>query len=166
MNTNEDMEKNETTSAQPEADSSAPSPAAAAETSADAAETNADAAPVADSQNTEPEAETQSDSGGASLTTTESVQPAPAVAAGRRGGRQLRGLVVGDKADKTVRVEIRRQIKHPLYGKIIRRSRDVQAHDPENECRKGDWVILEEAPRFSKTKSWKVARRLTAKEIS
>lgn len=82
----------------------------------------------------------------------------------KKQGRRLRGRVVGDRADKTVRVEIGRQIKHPLYGKIIRRSRDVQAHDADNSCRVGDEVVLEETPRVSKTKSWRVVRRAPAKE--
>lgn len=82
----------------------------------------------------------------------------------KKQGRQIRGRVVGDRADKTVRVEIGRQIKHPLYGKIIRRSRDVQAHDAENACHIGDDVVLEEMPRVSKTKSWRVVQRTPTKE--
>ena len=70
--------------------------------------------------------------------------------------RQLRGLVVCDKADKTVRVRVERLVRHPLYEKIIRRHRDVQAHDADNRCKVGDIVTLEESPRFSKTKSWRV----------
>ena len=73
-----------------------------------------------------------------------------------RKKRQLRGVVVCDKADKTVRVRIERRVRHPLYEKIIRRHRNVQAHDEHNRCKVGDMIVLEESPRFSKTKSWKV----------
>lgn len=79
--------------------------------------------------------------------------------------RRLRGIVVGDRADKTARVRIVRQIKHSLYEKIIRRGRNVQAHDADNSCRIGDTVVLEEMPRVSKTKSWYVVDRVPAKEV-
>lgn len=77
--------------------------------------------------------------------------------------RRLRGVVVGASADKTARVRITRQIKHPLYEKIIRRRGNVQAHDEDNACRPGDAVVLEEIPRVSKTKSWRVAERAPGK---
>lgn len=73
--------------------------------------------------------------------------------------RQLSGVVVCDKADKTVRVRTNRSVRHPLYEKIIRRRGSVQAHDADNVCRTGDSVIVEEAPRTSKTKSWRVVER-------
>lgn len=73
--------------------------------------------------------------------------------------RRLDGVVVGDRADKTVRVRVDRRVKHPLYQKIIQRRRNVQAHDADNVCRVGDKVVLEEAPRFSKTKGWRVVER-------
>ena len=63
---------------------------------------------------------------------------------------RIRGLVVGNRSDKTVRVKIERRVRHPLYGKIMRRHRNVQAHDAENVCQMGDQVVLEETPRFSK----------------
>ncbi len=78
--------------------------------------------------------------------------------------RRLRGVVVSDRADKTVRVRVERQIKHPLYEKIIRRRRHVQAHDADNACHTGDAVELEEIPRVSKTKSWRVVSRAAGKE--
>lgn len=79
-------------------------------------------------------------------------------AAKRSGGgpRRVSGVVVGDKADKTARVRIERRVKHALYGKVIRRRTHLQAHDADNKCRIGDMVTLEESPRFSKTKSWRV----------
>lgn len=70
--------------------------------------------------------------------------------------RRLRGVVVCDKADKTVRVRIERRVRHPLYEKIIRRHRNVQAHDENNAFKEGDAVVIEEMPRFSKTKAWRV----------
>lgn len=70
--------------------------------------------------------------------------------------RRLRGVVVCDKADKTVRVRIERRVRHPLYGKIIRRHRNVHAHDEYNHYKIGNVVTLEETPRFSKTKFWRV----------
>ncbi|WOV91667.1 MAG: 30S ribosomal protein S17 [Candidatus Zeuxoniibacter abyssi] len=77
---------------------------------------------------------------------------------------RIRGLVVGNRSDKTVRVKIERRVRHPLYGKIMRRHRNVQAHDAENVCQMGDQVVLEETPRFSKTKSWRVVEIFPAKE--
>ena len=78
--------------------------------------------------------------------------------------RQLSGFVVCDKADKTVRVRIERRVRHPLYEKIIRRRRNIQAHDADNTCRIGDWVVLEEAPRFSKSKAWLVVSKAAGRK--
>ncbi len=66
------------------------------------------------------------------------------------------GLVVSDKRDKTVTVLLERQVKHPLYGKYIKRSTKVQAHDEENHCGEGDKVLIAECRPLSKTKSWQV----------
>jgi small subunit ribosomal protein S17 len=66
------------------------------------------------------------------------------------------GLVVSDKRDKTVTVLLERQVKHPLYGKYIKRSTKVQAHDEENKCGEGDKVMIAECRPLSKTKSWRV----------
>lgn len=70
--------------------------------------------------------------------------------------RILQGTVVSDKADKTVTVIVERQIKHPLYKKIIRRSKKFAAHDPENKCKEGDAVRIRECAPISKTKTWEV----------
>ena len=72
------------------------------------------------------------------------------------GPRRITGIVVGNKADKTARVRVERRVKHPLYGKIIRRRGHLQAHDENNKCQIGDVVTVEESPRFSKTKAWRV----------
>ena len=66
------------------------------------------------------------------------------------------GRVVSDKADKTVTVMLVRQVKHPLYGKYIKRSTKVHAHDEDNSCGTGDLVKISECRPLSKTKSWRV----------
>ena len=74
-----------------------------------------------------------------------------------RNTRKARiGVVVSDKADKTVTVLLERQVKHPLYGKYIKRSTKVHAHDEENSCGEGDLVKISECRPISKTKSWRV----------
>jgi len=76
--------------------------------------------------------------------------------------RILIGTVVSDKTDKTVTVLVERKVKHPLYGKIIRRSKKYHAHDEENAYQTGERVRIEETKPISKTKSWKVLDRLQA----
>jgi len=66
------------------------------------------------------------------------------------------GKVVSNKMDKTVTVRLERYLKHPLYGKYIRRSGKVHAHDESNECNEGDTVRIVPDRPLSKTKSWKV----------
>ncbi|MDO4877704.1 MAG: 30S ribosomal protein S17 [Neisseria sp.] len=68
--------------------------------------------------------------------------------------RTLQGKVISDKMDKTVTVLIERRVKHPLYGKVIRRSTKLHAHDETNQYAVGDIVIIEESRPLSKTKSW------------
>jgi small subunit ribosomal protein S17 len=70
--------------------------------------------------------------------------------------RTLVGRVVSDKMDKTVSVAIERKIKHPVYGKYIRRTSKVLAHDANNECKPGDRVTISECRPISKNKSWAV----------
>jgi len=76
--------------------------------------------------------------------------------------RILVGTVVSDKTDKTVTVQVERKVKHPLYGKIIRRSKKYHAHDEGNEYKAGDTVRIEETRPISKTKTWKVLDRVQA----
>ncbi len=76
--------------------------------------------------------------------------------------RILIGTVVSDKTEKTVTVKVERKVKHPLYGKIIRRTKNYNAHDENNEYRPGDTVRIEETKPISKTKTWKVIDRLQA----
>jgi small subunit ribosomal protein S17 len=70
--------------------------------------------------------------------------------------RTLTGKVVSDKMDKTVTVLVERKVKHPIYGKIIRRSKKFHAHDENNEYREGDVVVISESRPLSKSKSWVV----------
>jgi small subunit ribosomal protein S17 len=78
-----------------------------------------------------------------------------------RGYRKTReGLVVSDKMDKTVVVEVEDRVKHPKYGKVIRRTKKYKAHDGENACGVGDRVLLMETRPLSATKRWRVAQIL------
>ncbi len=70
--------------------------------------------------------------------------------------RTIFGRVVSDKMDKTVSVAIERLIKHPVYGKYIRRTSKVMAHDAANECKLGDRVAIAECRPISKNKAWAV----------
>lgn len=72
--------------------------------------------------------------------------------------RALTGTVVSDKMDKTVTVLVERKVKHPLYGKVIRKSKKYHAHDENNELQSGDTVVIEECRPLSKSKTWKVVR--------
>jgi small subunit ribosomal protein S17 len=74
--------------------------------------------------------------------------------------RTKTGRVTSSKADKTVTVMLERQVKHPLYGKYIKRSTKVHAHDEENSCGEGDLVTISECRPVSKTKSWRVVEIL------
>ena len=76
--------------------------------------------------------------------------------------RILIGSVTSDKTDKTVTVLVERKVKHPLYGKIIRRSKKYHAHDEGNEFTMGDTVRIEETKPISKTKTWRVIDRVQA----
>lgn len=70
--------------------------------------------------------------------------------------RTLIGKVVSDSRDKTVSVLIERRVKHPLYGKIIKKFTKYQAHDESNQYKVGDVVVIVETKPISKTKSWAV----------
>ena len=79
----------------------------------------------------------------------------------QRGYRKTReGLVVSDKMDKTVVVAIEDRVKHPKYGKVLRRTKKYKAHDEKNECGVGDRVLLMETRPLSATKRWRVAEIL------
>ncbi|MDY2793023.1 MAG: 30S ribosomal protein S17 [Eubacteriales bacterium] len=74
-----------------------------------------------------------------------------------RGLRKTRvGVVVSDKMDKTITVEIRNRVKHPLYGKIMNQNMKLKAHDENNECGVGDTVRVMETRPLSKDKRWRL----------
>ncbi|MAN80291.1 MAG: 30S ribosomal protein S17 [Magnetovibrio sp.] len=70
--------------------------------------------------------------------------------------RTLQGVVVSDKMDKTVTVQVQRQFKHPLYKKFIKRTKKYAAHDENNVCKVGDQVQIRETRPISKRKTWEV----------
>ena len=70
--------------------------------------------------------------------------------------RTLTGSVSSDAMDKSITVTIERRIKHPIYGKYIKRSTKLHVHDENNECGKGDVVVIEQCRPISKTKSWRL----------
>ena len=81
--------------------------------------------------------------------------------AGERNQRKVReGLVVSDKMDKTIVVEVEDRVKHPLYGKVIRRTSKVKAHDETNSAGIGDLVLINETRPLSATKRWRVVEIL------
>lgn len=76
--------------------------------------------------------------------------------------RAVTGQVVSAKADKTIVVSVERRVKHGLYGKYMRRSGKIVAHDEDNTCNAGDLVEIEETRPISKRKSWKLVKVLEA----
>src|SRR5262245_55454748 len=90
-----------------------------------------------------------------------STVPAAGEGVPARGYRKIReGLVISDKMDKTVVVEVEDRVKHPKYAKVIRRTKKYKAHDAENACGKGDRVRLMETRPLSATKRWRVTEIL------
>ena len=80
------------------------------------------------------------------------------VADAPKGERMLTGKVVSNKMDKTISVAIERLIKHPAYGKYVRRTTKLLAHDEQNECKEGDTVTITPCRPLSRHKSWKLVR--------
>lgn len=72
--------------------------------------------------------------------------------------RTATGRVVSNKMDKTITVLLERRVKHPLYGKFIRRSTKIHAHDENNECQIGDIVVVEQCRPLSKSKCWRLVK--------
>jgi small subunit ribosomal protein S17 len=90
---------------------------------------------------------------------TEAANETPATQ--ERNSRKVReGLVVSDKMDKTVVVEVEDRVKHPLYGKVMRHTSKLKAHDEQNACDIGDRVLLMETRPLSATKRWRVVEIL------
>jgi small subunit ribosomal protein S17 len=93
--------------------------------------------------------------------TTETTASVAGTAGSGRGFRKTReGLVVSDKMDKTVVVAVEDRVKHPLYGKVIRRTTKYKAHDEQNSCGVGDRVLLMETRPLSASKRWRVVEIL------
>ena len=91
--------------------------------------------------------------------TTDTGSAAPAAEA--RSSRKVReGLVVSDKMDKTVVVAVEDRVKHKLYGKVLRQTSRLKAHDEQNECGTGDRVLIMETRPLSATKRWRVVQVL------
>ena len=70
--------------------------------------------------------------------------------------RIVTGLVISDKMNKGITVMVERRVKHPLYGKFVRKSTKLHAHDENNECNAGDVVSIKECRPISKTKTWRL----------
>ena len=83
-----------------------------------------------------------------------------AAAAPRTQRKTREGLVISDKMDKTVIVEVEDRVKHALYGKVLRRTRKLQVHDEQNACGVGDRVSLMETRPLSRTKRWRIVEIL------
>ncbi len=77
---------------------------------------------------------------------------------GASAKRTLQGVVTSSAGDKSATIMIERKIKHPIYGKYIKRSTKIHLHDEANECNKGDTILIEECRPMSKTKSWKLVK--------
>ncbi len=76
----------------------------------------------------------------------------------REQRKRMIGVVVSDKMDKTILVEVARSTRHPLYGKVLRRRKKYMAHDEENSCRIGDRVEIIESRPLSRRKHWALMR--------
>jgi small subunit ribosomal protein S17 len=74
--------------------------------------------------------------------------------------RTVTGRVISDKMDKSITVLVERKVAHPIYGKYVKRSTKLHAHDESNECKMGDTVSIEECRPLSKSKSWRLVKVL------
>lgn len=72
--------------------------------------------------------------------------------------RTVTGRVTSDKMNKTITVLVERKVSHPVYGKYVRRSTKIHAHDEQNECKQGDTVMIEECRPLAKTKAWRLVK--------
>jgi small subunit ribosomal protein S17 len=95
---------------------------------------------------------------------SEMIESTSTETAAQNAVRTLTGTVVSNKMDKTISVSISRVVKHPVYGKYIRRTTKVLAHDEENTCNSGDRVSISECKPISKRKAWRVVEVLERAE--
>ena len=79
--------------------------------------------------------------------------------------KTVTGTVISNKMDKTISVLVERTVKHPLYGKFMRRSTKLMAHDEANECNEGDVVVIEASRPLSKNKSWRLQKVVTKAQV-
>ena len=79
--------------------------------------------------------------------------------------KTVTGTVVSNKMDKTISVLVERTVKHPIYGKYVRRSTKLMAHDESNECSEGDVVVIETSKPLSKNKTWRLQKVVTKAQI-
>ncbi|MAS81536.1 MAG: 30S ribosomal protein S17 [Legionellales bacterium] len=79
--------------------------------------------------------------------------------------RTVTGTVKSSKMDKTISVLVERRVKHPLYGKFMRRSTKLLAHDETNECNEGDIVVIEASRPLSKNKSWRLQKVVSKAQV-
>ncbi len=79
--------------------------------------------------------------------------------------KTVTGTVVSSKMDKTISVLVERTVKHPLYGKFVRRSTKLMAHDEANECGEGDVVVIEASRPLSKNKSWRLQKVVSKAQV-
>ena len=98
---------------------------------------------------------------------TQHVESGPTPAATTKGSliQTQIGRVVSDKMDKTVTVLVEHRVKHPLYGKVVTRSRKYHAHDEKNEYKEGDLVEIEAGRKLAKTKAWRVKRLIEKAKV-
>jgi small subunit ribosomal protein S17 len=99
---------------------------------------------------------TETPSEGTAVTETANTTPEATSAPERHRRKSRVGLVVSDKMDKTVVVSVEDRVKHALYGKVLRRSSKLKAHDEQNQCGLGDRVLIMETRPLSATKRWRV----------
>ena len=87
-------------------------------------------------------------------------QATAAESASERKQRTITGVVTSNAGDKSATITIERLLKHPLYGKYMKRSTKLRVHDEANECNEGDTIIVEQCRPMSKTKSWRLVKVL------
>lgn len=142
--------------ADPTDNAAAPSAVAAppdvASAEGEAPHTSADDSAPAEPAQSEP-AQSEAAQSDAAASEPVATQPSPA-----RPAREMTGVVTSNKPDKTIVVRVERRVKHPVYGKYIRRSTKLAAHDEANACAEGDTVTIRQTRPMSKTKSWTLGR--------
>ena len=79
--------------------------------------------------------------------------------------KTVSGTVVSNKMDKTISVLVERKVKHPLYGKFMRRSTKLMAHDEASECNEGDVVVIEASRPLSKNKPWRLQKVVSTAQV-